>query len=263
MPVQHYCLFKGWAVERQLATFNNPHYQIHAIDQIDDYRISVNVFSDILFGRNNTISEVEYFLAEDFNHPITARLERLEPGLYPLDKFCNRHPGGLALDYVRTNLLDPAKMKTAPFNLPGSDLTNELNENLENCIKGTLLDKSAMIYAFGSQWGSQRQPDKIFGFRPAKGLSNIHMNQGNTPDMFEEDNGIWQDGALLIYRGTEKKWTGFFLKFKQQSWDTWDDTGAPKFQLDRHYSFLKKKDKTRRKAIHWDGSYTPFTNQGK
>jgi uncharacterized protein YukJ len=263
MPVQHYCLFKGWVVERQLATFSNPHYHIHAIDQFYDYRISVNVFSDILFGRTKTFSQVEYFFAEDFKHPLTAQLEQLEPGLYSLDKPSDSHLGGLALDYIRAGLFDREKMKPAPFNLPDPGPANDLNENLEKYVKSAIADKESLIYAFGSGWGTQHQPDKIFGFSPAKGLSNIHMNQGNSPEMFEEDNGIWQDGALLLYGGAEKKWTGLFIKFQQQAWDTWDDTGAPKYQLDRHFTFLKKKEKSKRKASHWDGSYASFADQDK
>ncbi len=245
MPVRHYCLFKGWVVERQLATQKNPHYQIHAIDTLTDYRISVNVFSNIVKARNRLLSQVEFTLVEDFRHPVTTRLEKLEPGLYPLDKPKDRCPDGLALDYIRGNLFNPDFMKPVPFNLPGPN--NDLNDYLDKYIRLAITDKETLVCAFGSHWGPENWRDKIFGFKPGNGVHNIHMNQGNAPGMFGGDNGIWQDGGLLFYLGKENRWAGFFIKFQQQTWDTWDDSGKPKYNLARHYIISKKVTKHRRR----------------
>jgi len=241
VAVQHYSLFKGWVVERQFATYKNPHYQIHAQDRTNDYRISVNVYSSLNHSRRKRLSQVEFVLVENFTHPIVARLEELEPGLYPLTKPEERGPGGLALDFVRGNLFDREKMKPVPFNLPGPN--NDLNDYLDKYIQQAIGDNESMVCVFGSRWGPESWPDKIFGFKPGYGLHNIHMNQGNLPGMFAGDNGVWQDGGLLIYLAKAKKWAGFFIKFQQQTWDTWDDSGRPKFQKPRHYRYLKKKHK--------------------
>lgn len=49
------------------------------------------------------------------------------------------------------------------------------------------------------------------------------MNQGNHPN-FKKDDGIWQDGGILIHFENENRWVGMFLAFQSQSWCT-DDNG--------------------------------------
>jgi hypothetical protein len=50
------------------------------------------------------------------------------------------------------------------------------------------------------------------------------MNQGNG-GQFAGDNGVWQDGALLIHFPGQSQWVAFFLAFQSQSWHTDDRTG--------------------------------------
>lgn len=248
MPVRHYSLFKGWVVERKLATYKNPHYQIHAEDMANDYRISINVFSSLNQFRNysKTLSLVEFVLIEDFKHPLTAKLEELEPGLYPLNKPGDPQTEGLALDYIRGNYFDRNLMKPVPFNLPGPN--NDLNEYLDGAINQALAERNSFIYAFGSHWGPEKWRDKIFGFRPGNGLHNIHMNQGNEPGRFAGDNGVWQDGGLFLYLAAKKRWLAVFLKFQQQSWDTLDVSGKPKEEPPAHYKGWGKKEKFRKQT---------------
>jgi hypothetical protein len=81
------------------------------------------------------------------------------------------------------------------------------------------------VYAFGERWGPEPgTPDKVFGFRPGNGIHDIHMNQGNE-GRFAGDNGVWQDGALLIHFPAQSQWVAFFLAFQSQSWHTDDRTG--------------------------------------
>ena len=40
----------------------------------------------------------------------------------------------------------------------------------------------------------------------------------------EGDNGIWQDGGILIHFEKEEEWIGIFLAFQSQSWCT-DEEG--------------------------------------
>jgi hypothetical protein len=50
------------------------------------------------------------------------------------------------------------------------------------------------------------------------------MNQGNSPNFVHQD-GVWQDGAMLIHLPAENRWIGVFLKFQSQAWHTDDVTG--------------------------------------
>ena len=44
-----------------------------------------------------------------------------------------------------------------------------------------------------------------------KGMHDVHMNQGNIgTEEWIEDNGVFQDGALLIHFTHEDKWSAIF-----------------------------------------------------
>jgi hypothetical protein len=81
------------------------------------------------------------------------------------------------------------------------------------------------VYAFGQRWGPEDgKPDKIFGFQPGNGVHDIHMNQGSS-GQFRGDNGVWQDGGLILHIAREDRWVGIFLAFQGQAWHTDDTTG--------------------------------------
>jgi uncharacterized protein YukJ len=161
---------------------------------------------------------VEYLIIDHFAHPLINDLISLEAGFQKLES----KTGGLALDYIRGNLLDPTKMIPLPFDLPGPD--NDLNEKLDHYIQRAMADEHAVLYAFGQSWGPEPKIDKIFGFKPGLGVHDIHMNQGNAGS-FEKDNGVYQDGGILIYFPAQKQWVAVFLKFQSQLWHTDDRTG--------------------------------------
>jgi hypothetical protein len=50
------------------------------------------------------------------------------------------------------------------------------------------------------------------------------MNQGNDPT-FKKDDGVWQDGGLLIHFPAHDQWVAIFLAFQSQAWHTDDKTG--------------------------------------
>ena len=52
------------------------------------------------------------------------------------------------------------------------------------------------------------------------------MNQGNS-GRFKDDNGVYQDGGVLVHFPDQQEWIGIFLKFQSQSWHTDDATGHP------------------------------------
>src|SRR5205823_365219 len=42
---------------------------------------------------------------------------------------------------------------------------------------------------------------------------------------FVQDDGVWQDGGLIIHFPGPDQWVGIFLKFQSQAWHTDDQTG--------------------------------------
>jgi uncharacterized protein YukJ len=79
----------------------------------------------------------------------------------------------------------------------------------------TIADKDGTIYAFGSAYADSGRVD---------GIHDIHMNQGNPMNNHGGDNGVWQDGALLIHLPSKGTWTAVFIAFQTESWDT-DSSG--------------------------------------
>jgi uncharacterized protein YukJ len=213
MPIEGYGVLKGHPVNKRLGTSANAHYHVHLVDDNTDYRIAINVQSQM------SPSDLEYLVDDAFQHPILAELSQLPAGFKPLPS----KPNGLAIDFIRSNLFDPAQMKPLPFNVPGPD--NDLNEKIDTYIQRAMSDEAAMIYAFGQRWGPEpKVKDKIFGFLPGNGIHDIHMNQGNA-GQFTKDDGVYQDGALIIHFPNENQWVGIFLKFQSQTWHTDDRTG--------------------------------------
>ena len=220
MALRSYGVLKGKAIEVRLGAGQSPHYQVRIIDDTTDYRIAVNVKSQL------PPSDVEFVLIEHFQHPITDIVEPLPKGFKALE----RKPGSGALDFIRGNLFDRAQMRPLPFSLPGFD--NDLNEKVDRVMQRAVADENALVYAFGERWGPEAGvKDKYFGFLPGNGIHDIHMNQGNS-GQFVGDDGVYQDGGLLVQFPDQHEWTAIFLKFQSQAWHTDDKTGhsiaAPK-----------------------------------
>ncbi|GAA3119232.1 DUF2278 family protein [Streptosporangium carneum] len=215
MPLKSYGVLVGRAVDRRReGRTDSPHYQIHLVDTAGvSYRVAVNVESQ------QAPSELLQFADEDFRHPLTQALPQTAAGWTGLPS----RPGGAALDYIRGNLFDPAAVRPLPPDLPGVD--NDLADKLDHYVQRAVADPAALVYAFGERWGPEPGvPDKIFGFRPGNGVHDIHMNQGNS-GRFRGDDGVWQDGGLLIHFPSESRWIAVFLAFQSQAWHTDDITG--------------------------------------
>ena len=213
MSLKNYGVLKGRPIARRLGAGTSPHYQVHLVDDDDDYRIAVNVKS------KKSPSELLYLVVENYAHPLVDGLKGLVAGFTPLE----RKPGGLALDYIRANLFAPDKMVPLPFDVPGPD--NDLNEKIDYHVQRALAEEDAMIYAFGERWGPEpNDRDKYFGFKPGNGIHDIHMNQGNVEE-FKKDDGVWQDGGMLLHLPSENRWVAVFLAFQSQCWHTDDELG--------------------------------------
>jgi len=192
---------------------DSPHYQIHVRGGGVDFRVAVNVLSQ------EQPPELLYVADESFSHPLIQGLPDLPAGFTPLAS----QPGGMALDFIRANLFDRQKMQPEPATAPGPD--NDLADKLDHFVQRAAADPAARLYAFGQRWGPEAGiPDKIFSFLPGNGIHDIHMNQGNSP-RFRQDDGVWQDGGLLLHYPAQEQWVGVFLAFQSQKWHTDDKTG--------------------------------------
>ncbi|MEH7463728.1 MULTISPECIES: YukJ family protein [unclassified Bacillus (in: firmicutes)] len=208
MPLRNYTVLKGKVVDTDIAKSGKPHFEIHIKDdQKHDYRIAVNIES------GSRPSEVLYFASENFNSEQITKLPQLNSGFTSITSD-NRD---IALDYVRGKLFDHTKMIPLPHDKPGAN--NDLKEKIEGYMDEAM-NKNATLYAFGEAWGpEENEPDKYFNFVPGSGIHDIHMNQGNIA-RWKSDDGIWQDGGILIHFEEENRWVGIFLAFQSQSWCT-------------------------------------------
>jgi uncharacterized protein YukJ len=214
MPLAKYGVLVGKAIAaRRENSDDTPHYQVQLRAAGTSYRIAVNVKSSV------APSELLYLIKENFSHPILPRLADLQEGFAPLPS----QPGGMALDFIRGNLFDRGELRLLPHNVPGPD--NDLSDRIEHYFNRAINDPGALVFAFGQRWGpEQGQRDKIFGFQPGNGIHDIHMNQGNVA-AYRNDDGVWQDGGLILHFPSSGQWVGVFLAFQSQAWHTDDATG--------------------------------------
>jgi len=213
MALKNYGVLKGRPVDRRLGAGQNPHYQIRVVAGTETFRIAINVKS------KQAPSELLYLIDDRFKHPICDGIEALAEGFHRLPSA----PTGGGLDYIRGNLFSPFDMIPLPFNVPGPD--NDLNEKFDAIVQRALADESAVVYAFGEPWGPEpTTADKYFGFLPGRGIHDIHMNQGNA-GQFKKDNGVWQDGGLIVHFPEQAQWVAVFTAFQSQAWHTDDLTG--------------------------------------
>jgi uncharacterized protein YukJ len=118
-------------------------------------------------------------------------------------------------------LLPKQSAKTKGLSAEAEAIQRAKARALENAVvtllNMTIADKDGVIYAFGSAFFDKGKVD---------GIHNIHMNQGNPANNHGGDNGVWQDGALLIHLPSKTTWTAVFIAFQTESWST-DSVGNP------------------------------------
>jgi uncharacterized protein YukJ len=214
MPLKNYGVLVGRVVaSRAEGDADSPHFQVHIRGSDTDFRIALNVLS------TEKPSALLYFADEHFSHPLLALLATLPEGFTELPS----QRGGVALDFIRGNLFERTAMKVMLATSPGRD--NDLADKLDHFVNRASADPQALVYAFGQRWGPEPGvPDKIFGFEPGNGVHDIHMNQGNSIE-FVRDDGVWQDGGLLLHFPMTEQWLAIFLAFQSQAWHTDDLTG--------------------------------------
>ncbi|GAA2637955.1 DUF2278 family protein [Paractinoplanes durhamensis] len=212
MPIKRYGVLRAAVIDRRIETSDTPHYQIHLRADGVDYRAAVNVRSQ------QRPPELLYLAADNFAHPILTQVGALPDGFTEL----SGQAGGPALDYIRGNLFQRDAMRPVPTSAPGPE--NDLGDFLDHYVRRALGDAGARAFVFGQAWGPEpTTPDKVFHFSPGNGVHDVHMNQGNS-GRFADDDGVFQDGGLLLHFGADE-WVAIFLAFQSQSFHTDDTTG--------------------------------------
>ena len=128
------------------------------------------------------------------NHPILSELPRFATGLTDL----NGRPRSAtnALDYLRAPLFDWPSGVALPPDAPNpdDDLQDIVSRQLDN-----LKQADGELFAFGSHWRDPApKPGIDTEFETVNGMHDIHMNQGNPSGSFGKDNGVFNDGGLIL-----------------------------------------------------------------
>ena len=222
MPITNYSVLAGDPVGGKVVSGASAHYQITMNATKGPFTVAVNI-------QSADGSEVLYAIEENFTPPNVAGLLALPMGMTALKS----QPGGLAVDFVRSQVNEePMITKQQMTLLPKASTTKGLSAEkaavqeakvaaLKNAVvtllNMTIADKDGVIYAFGSAFSDGGKVD---------GIHDIHMNQGNPLKNHGGDNGVWQDGALMIHLPATKTWTAVFIAFQTESWST-DSKGNP------------------------------------
>jgi len=185
----------------------SPHLQIRLIDgQGTPWRIPVNVRS------GDPLKSLVIFHRADplLSHPILDQLPALPSTLTDLND--QPRAASNALDYSRAPLFDWPTGIALPPTGPGDDddLQDVVGREL-NSLKASGGD----LIAFGSHFHDPApKPGIDTEFGTKDGMHDIHMNQGNPAGPFLDDNGVFNDGGLLL-RFPDRV-AGLFFRFKTQ-----------------------------------------------
>ncbi|MFB9327712.1 YukJ family protein [Paenibacillus aurantiacus] len=185
----------------------SPHYVI-SVDAGEDgtYEVPVNVKS-IDDKRPNLL----FYLDPQFDAQAITLLPTMKDGFHEINYERGMHKD-IAVDYIRSGLFSPNQMEILKPYAEGPD--NDLTDKIDEQMKLALNNEQATIYAFGTHYSR------------AKGVHNVHMNQGNT-NYSPGENGTYHDGCFLLHFRDQNRWLAYFLAFQSQSWCT-DEEGKPK-----------------------------------
>lgn len=176
-------------------------------------------------------SRLTYWVNHDFkNHPIVNNLTDLPSGFSPLEE-TEPNPAGVRLDYIRSNLFNINTGRVLPHDEPGRD--NDMIDVLEPEVKQAI-EQEAEIYLFGEPFDNRRGKHNVH-----IGIHNVHMNQGNI-EKFAQDDGVFQDGGLLI-NYPSGRWVGVFIGFATQAVHTNEEGHAISEETWGDYLETKKK----------------------
>lgn len=187
---------------------DTPHLQIRIIDGNNEkWRIAVNVLSSdksfLIFHRAEPLQ----------SHPLLSELLKVKSGFTVLPE--SFRSATTSLDYFRAPLFDWPTGIAIPSAGPEGD--DDLQDTLTAYLK-SLKEKDGEIFAFGAKFPAPENPfkeyliDRQFGTK--QGIHNIHMNQGNPSGQYAKDNGVFQDGGLILK--FPDRFVGIFLRFRTE-----------------------------------------------
>jgi uncharacterized protein YukJ len=212
----NYSCLKGKIDRFEPAPAGNPHLWMLVGAGSDSFFATVNIQSS-KDAPGSPVAEtyLNFFIDDDFQHPIVKHLRGLQPGLQQQER---SYAAG-ALDFIKGNLFDPRKMRVLPSEGAGD---NNLIGRLQ-ALFGLARDQNDDIVIVGSQFPTTHgQTDAVFGETPAFGIDNTHMAQGDPPEIDAKlhENGAWHDGAIFLFSTTTDRVTAIFLAFQTQAWQT-------------------------------------------
>jgi uncharacterized protein YukJ len=180
-----------------------PHFQIIIQDNNAlVWRVAVNVRSDD--GSND-----QAVVVDPLNHPILDKLPAVSVGFTSLPN----HQPGLALDFVRDPIFNPADLQTLPpFDSDEAGLEDVLTKLTQQAQDEA--NNGVELYVWGSKFEVGNRPvaaDTLY--HDTVGVHDVHMNQGNPPP-HQADNGSYQDGGLVFH--FTDRYVGVFMKFQSQ-----------------------------------------------
>jgi uncharacterized protein YukJ len=199
--------------------FNTPHLQIRIVDENNQaWRVPVNVLSKdqsfLVFHRADPLQ----------SHPVLTGLTQVASGFTHLP--ASSRSTSTALDYFRAPLFNwPTGIAVSHVG-PGEN--DDLQDMLVMYLK-QLKTQNGELFVFGVKFpepGESFNPssiDRTFG--TSQGFHDIHMNQGNPSGQFASDNGVFQDGGLVLK--FPSRFVGLFLRFQTQWLPTDNTTGHP------------------------------------
>lgn len=195
---------------------NTPHLQIRVIDSNNDkWRIAVNVLSSdksfLIFHRAEPMQ----------SHPLLDQILKVKSGFTVLPE--SARSASTSLDYLRAPLFEWKTGIAIPST--GTGANDDLQDAISAYLKN-LKDQEGEIFAFGAKFPAEGSPfkeyliDRQFGTK--QGIHNIHMNQGNPSGQYAKDNGVFQDGGLILK--FPNRFVGIFLRFRTE-WLPTDENG--------------------------------------
>jgi len=207
----NYCVLKGPIVDfGREDTGSSPHFQIVIQATGNRFRVPVNV-------KSSDGSQVLYSIVEPLaNHRMLAQFALIPEGITA---------GGANpwfLDYTREPMFDISTMRALPAAVTGVD--NDLQDFIAHKVD-TAKTSGRPVFAFGSVFDGTNPVAADHTFNTNGGVHDIHMNQGNPAGNFSADNGVDQDGGLIIQTG-DTTFAGIFLAFQSQLIPT-DSHGNP------------------------------------
>jgi uncharacterized protein YukJ len=202
MGIPSYSVVKGDPAGMGSISGKNPHYRFN-LNVADGTSVQVDVNVQSTDG-----SDIRYLIVNNFTPPDPVGLQNLPLGRTALDT----GDSDLRIDYILEKKIDGTPM-VDPSQMQDLDLNDtSMQDAVADLLNQALNDPNGLIYAFGSYFADS---DGVVG------VHDIHMNQGNPPGPFANDNGSWQDGAIFIQlpgqATTAGEWTALFIAFQTQT----------------------------------------------